>query len=806
MLLIRSQALLIRSQALLIVVAVATFFYPVFLQGKIPLPSDMVVGAYHPWLDYKWGYVTGVPVKNPITSDAVSLIYPEQMLGVDLIKLGEFPLWNPYILTGTPLFANLQAAPFSPTNFLYFLFETLSAWSLQIVFQHLLAALFSFLLLRHWNVSKFGSVLGGIAFAFSGFNLIFSQWNGHTLASSFIPLAVLFEDRYLKKHETRDGVLLSLTLVFQLLSGYPQISLYTALAIVILWGIRFYEERGFKFVKKTVLLAFFLLLALSLAAFQILPTLELWRLSQRSFEPNSFTWTFLPWSKIITFLAPDYFGNHATGNYWGPQDYTSNTGYVGVVVFVLATLGLGFLKAKRAVLFLFTLLIFSLVLSFPTPLSIFLWGSDVFGMQAASAHRATVLFNFAASLLSGFGFDYLLSRRKPQFKYALIFPSFILGGFLFVTVYLIASSQNFPKYSVGLRNLVLPIAIFVTSTLILWFIARWDRFKKLGLVSLSFLLLFELFRFGWKFTPFSERRLVFPRTPILDFLISQEQPFRVTGNKVIPVNLRTPYKLDSLEGYETIHPVRISHFLAALNSQGIDATPTGRYGIVDNDTSHLLDLVNTKYYLAYKLNQRGEPDPSGNIPERFREERFKLAFEDKSVAILESKTVLPRAFLVYDWETEGDPEEILTKLLDPNYPFSSKIILEQDPQIERTAADMRNEVLCNEVSCTEVFYQKYKEQGSIIEVKTDREGLLFVSDSWYPGFRAYVDGRETRIYRANYTFRAVIVPRGTHEVRFLYSPESFKIGRVISSATLFILVALFVADKYGIARRIKIAD
>ena len=82
-----------------IFIIVAIFFYPVWLQNKIPLPADFVIGTYYPWLDYKWGgYGAGVPVKNPITTDVVSFIFPMQMLSIDLLKQGIIPLWNENIL------------------------------------------------------------------------------------------------------------------------------------------------------------------------------------------------------------------------------------------------------------------------------------------------------------------------------------------------------------------------------------------------------------------------------------------------------------------------------------------------------------------------------------------------------------------------------------------------------------------------------------------------------------------------------------------------------------------------------------
>src|SRR3990167_5634407 len=131
----------------------AAFFWKVWIKGMVPIPGDFVVGVYYPWLDYKWGYAVGVPVKNPMTTDVVSFTYPMQTLAIDILKEGNAPLWNPYILGGSPLLANFQSAPFSPTNFLYFLTDKLSAWSIQIFLQHFLAALFTFLLLCHWKVS-----------------------------------------------------------------------------------------------------------------------------------------------------------------------------------------------------------------------------------------------------------------------------------------------------------------------------------------------------------------------------------------------------------------------------------------------------------------------------------------------------------------------------------------------------------------------------------------------------------------------------------------------------------------------------
>ncbi|MFH1792384.1 MAG: YfhO family protein [Patescibacteria group bacterium] len=772
---------------ILIIFVVCIFFWKVFLKGQVPIPGDFIVGVYYPWLDYKWGFPTGVPVKNPMTTDVVSLIFPEQMLGIDLLKSGELPLWNPFILTGTPLFANLQAASFSLTNFVYFMFDQVNAWSIQIILQHVLAATFTYLLLRHWKVSKLGSVFGSLVFSFSGFNMIFSQWNGHTLTSAFIPLILLFEDRFLAKAKYLDGLGFSFSLFFQLLAGYPQTSFYTFFAIVILWLVRIKFKKSFYY--KTFLLGIFGILALGISSFQLFPARELWGLSQRDFEPHPFEWAFLPWKKIITFIAPDYFGNHSTQNYWGPQDYTSNTAYIGVIAMILSVFSVKLIK-KREVLFLFILSIFSLLMSFCTPLSRFLWENNIFSLGAASAHRATILFTFAMACLTGFGVDvFVKSKNKKDSIIALFIPYLIILLFVFYAFSLKGDLiRGIPIFRVAFRNLAIPGCVLISATVILFLVNIFkNKYRLLGICLLGFLSVFELFWTGWKFTPFSNKDLIYPSTPVLDFLAKQEKPFRVTGNKVIPVNMRSYYRLESLEGYETIHSLRISQFLAIINSSRVGTDPVGRYGTVDNDTSALLDLVNTKYYLTLKRDINGVPSVEGQIPERFITDRFKVVFEDKTVVVLESESSLPRAFMVYNWEIIQENEEILNNLLEKDFSFSSKIILEDLPSVKVT----------NDISKSSVIYEEYKEQKSALFVETEKEGMLFVSDLHYPGWKAFVDGKEVKIYRADFAFRAIAIPEGKHNVEFVYKPSSFFQGLKLSALSLLAIILLGLAYKFG---------
>jgi hypothetical protein len=83
----------------------------------------------------------------------------------------------------------------------------------------------------------------------------------------------------------------------------------------------------------------------------------------------------------------------------------------------------------------------------------------------------------------------------------------------------------------------------------------------------------------------------------------------------------------------------------------------------------------------------------------------------------------------------------------------------------------------------------------VVAAESDDEAFLYLSDTYYPGWRAYVDGRETKIYRANLAFRAVEVPRGRHTVVFRYVPVSFYSGLVLTLLGIVLCIWLWRRDE-----------
>ncbi|MGH7245620.1 MAG: hypothetical protein ACREGI_01655, partial [Candidatus Levyibacteriota bacterium] len=161
-----------------LIFAVLIFFQPFFLQRLLPIPSDTIVGLYHPFRDlYSKTFPHGIPFKNFLITDPVRQQYPWRELVVSLESHAQLPLWNPYNFSGSPLLANFQSGAFYPLNIFLFLLPFSIGWTLLIVLEPLLSAVFMYLFLRRLRIEKVAAILGGITFAFCGFSVAWMEWN-----------------------------------------------------------------------------------------------------------------------------------------------------------------------------------------------------------------------------------------------------------------------------------------------------------------------------------------------------------------------------------------------------------------------------------------------------------------------------------------------------------------------------------------------------------------------------------------------------------------------------------------------------
>ena len=158
----------LRILPIIIFVFIVLFFFKPFLfENKLPIPSDTIVGLYHPFRDlFSKNYPNGIPFKNSLITDPVRQQYPWRDLAISIANKFEPPIWNPYSFSGTPLLANFQSAVFYPFNLLFFILPFNIGWSVLILLQPLLAGIFLYWYLRNLSIHRLASFLGSLVFAF----------------------------------------------------------------------------------------------------------------------------------------------------------------------------------------------------------------------------------------------------------------------------------------------------------------------------------------------------------------------------------------------------------------------------------------------------------------------------------------------------------------------------------------------------------------------------------------------------------------------------------------------------------------
>jgi hypothetical protein len=184
----------------------------------------------------------------------------------------------------------------------------------------------------------------------------------------------------------------------------------------------------------------------------------------------------------------------------------------------------------------------------------------------------------------------------------------------------------------------------------------------------------------------------------------------------------------------------------------------------------ILGLLNVKYVLA------DHEIFSSNLKKIY----------DREIKIYLNKKTSSRVFIVNDFKIIRDRAEGLDELNNPEFDFAKYVILEEKPQVS----------IYPETKNIKSEAHIIKDDGSELSInaKMASPGFLVLTDTFYPGWKVFVDNVEKKIYRANVAFRAVFLKEGIHEVKFLYDPVSFKLGVLITGITLLLLSMFFIIE------------
>ncbi len=738
----------------LFIIIAGIFYYPTIFYRKLPVPTDTLVGLYHPFRDlYAETNPRGVPFKNFLITDPVRQHIPWRKIVIESWKRGERPALNPYTFTGVPLDANIQAAPYYPLNIFFLLFDFPNAWTLLIMLQPILAGVFLYLFLRHHSISVIASCIGALSWAFGGFATAWMTWGTIMHTALWLPLILLAIDALLIRNKTKKYVLgwsvcLGLALMMTFFGGHMQIAFYVYVLSIVYFTWRIKSLNNHSVLRWVIPTLGAVIL---ITAVQWSPFMRFLSESGRAGALDAWKTTgwFLPWQHLVQFLAPDFFGNPATLNYWGVWNYGEFIGYIGLIPLLFAMSTFRLTGVPRFFVGMATLSIFFML---PHPLSRFPFQLHIPIISVLQPTRLMVLVDFSLAILAAFGFDHFLKGNLKQAKKtAVVFGLglvvlwvFVLGVRIFVR-----DIDFLGNLAVAKRNLVIP-AILFTGFLLLLGAFQWvkqRRFKRLVLGLLFVIIVFDLLRFGWKFTPFTPREYFFPATKVIRFLQNQPKPFRVMSldDRILPPNTSTYYGIESIEGYDPIAPRSYEDFLVASERGKADISkPTGfnRIYTAHNVDSPLLPYFNVRYVLSLV-----------DVDRPFLREIMR----EGETRVYEYMFGLPRAYLADIAVISETPGETLSKLIENKAlrlgVYNEKVDIAHVPLSSTETADIIT----------------YVPNKLLLKVSAERgKRLLVILNRFDNRWTAKIDSIPVALFPVNYLFMGLVVPSGVHDVILSY--------------------------------------
>lgn len=764
------------------ILIVFVFFWKVFVQGLLPIPADSLVGLYHPFRDvYAGTYPNGIPFRNFLLTDPVLQQYPWRWLAVNELKEGRAPLWNPYTHAGAPLEGNFQSAPFYPLNVLLFISPFPAGWTVLVMLQPLLAGLFMYLYLRKIRVVPEASFLGGLVYAFGGFSTVWFEWNTVGQVALWMPAVLLITEHILESLQ-RHSISRRLLLLFAALvtvdssywlAGHPQIAFYVWTVTNIYLFYRCWQIiKSLSAAKKKQyvgrILGFFSLVTVAVGAVIAVPMYEfITFVANSSRQTDQAAWEtaegwFIPWKHLIQFLAPDFFGNPATLNYWGTWNYLELTGYVGVAPLILALIAVFFRRDKKT--FFFGMLgLFGLLFALPTPLAKLPFQFSLPFIATSQPTRLLLVIDFSLAVLTALGLDAFI-KRQIQFKQAMkviaLFGIIYTGLWLFVLYERNAAfsaigdpgiiQQQFENLSTSLRNLVLPTALFITAGFLLVMVRLLNKsvLSTIAVFALILIVSFDLLRFGWKFTPFSRQEYLYPQSRLLRYLQERAgsgEVFRImsTDRRILPPNVSVMYGLQTVDGYDPLFLTDYAELISAWVRNEADISPYQFNRIItpQNYDSRLADLLNVRFILSF---------------DELSSEKLVPVFEEGNTKLYENVQAFPRAYLAESVVRARDKQQAIELLFDYSIDLQKTAVVYEGVAVADAAREEGERAVIQDYSSSRIR----------IQVNASADRLLVLSDTYYPSWRSTIDGNETKIYKTNYTFRGVVVPAGDHTVEF----------------------------------------
>lgn len=767
---------------------------------------------------------------------------------------GIYPLWVPYIFMGMPSLASMAAAIPSAHNFYSFIwnkvFEAFSGGNLFLLTlpYYFIFALTSFFYARYKFrnnlIALFASLLA--VFATGIIQLIIVGHHTKMMTFAFFPLILLLVDKIAEDEEKSYYKLLlyfailTITLYFTIHFHHIQMLFYTFmmtglyLLYLLLYRL-FTKAKSANVIKALSAFLIGLVIAFAMDADIIMSIKEYNKYSIRgessvvaksenkdAGQPLDYNyatnWSFSP-GEVMTFILPYYygFGNveikdpksgqmQRTNLYWGQMPFTDSPVYFGVIVLVLAIIGSAYNFKKNPFVQATTfIVVFFLFLSFGRTFPLIY---DLFynHMPFFSSFRAPVMIHyymdFAFVILACYGLLTIINFAKNhETEEKLVKISYGVGAvallMILISVFGFENSymesvtagplaqklmaQGYPAQQVAgyLKQQVGPVAygnvisdlrlhgfLILIVAVFIWLYSRKTVARNLMLAVIILIGLFDLLSVSMKTLHWDDKKQrddFVAESDYTKWILSKEPEtynYRVAqmskGNLVTSNDLAA-FRLHQFNGY---HGAKIRIYQDAIDVAG-------------GENPFLLGLANVKYVIS-----------DSPLKDTLS---YQEVYKGSNIVYL-NRYAKPRSFFVNEVKID-EGLNILNNIKSFSFNALNTAYLEKQlpQQIEKADSTAYSKI--TKFGIHEIEY----------DVQASGNNLLVLNEIYYPaGWKAFIDGQETEIFKTNYFQRAVIVPKGKHKLEFKFYPETYYTGKKISIAANILVTLLLIGGVAGI--------
>ncbi|UCB51852.1 MAG: hypothetical protein JSV10_07650 [Candidatus Zixiibacteriota bacterium] len=759
-----------------------------------------------------------------------SFVFSDQMLfGTDTIEAGvmfrsfyasfvnqyhAIPQWNPYLFGGMPFVDAMHGDTFYPLALLQFVMPISRALGWKLVFTVFLAGAFTYLCMRAFRFSRLVSLLSSVAYMFSA-NLVtwvYGGQDGRMYVTSLLPLLFFFLERALDTRKWIYYIGLGFAIGLLILANHPQLAYYALWAVGLYFLFRLVmgftsskEESTSQKIKPLIKPVVFFVIAtvigLALSLVQILPPyVYVNKYSPRAEGGRGYDYA-VSWSahpeELVSQVVPEFCGYslQEENTYWGRNPFKQNADYGGVIPLLFAVLALLFVKDKKRWFFLgLSGLAIIHSLGGHTPIYRLFYHLVPQVKNFRAPGLILFLLIFSVVFLSALFLQRLLkgikdsSEQKRLFKTLLIVVAaffgisflFTIAGSALLSIWTGIMYPGIDAYKGRVLSQNLPNVVggfWIVTVLVglaagaVYLLVKGKIAPTFFIIGVGVLVIFDLWRIDAKFIRDFDHRGHFRRDAAIEFLQRDTDKFRV-------ISLPRTYQGQNILAYHNVGQVLGYHgnqlkayddfterkLLETARTQEEYQQRYARFLFGPKP-----DLLNVKYFLSRQPLEHA---------------KFEQVFHQGGVYVFQNRNYLPRARIVFDYEVIRDREEILRRITAPDFDYRSSVILEEKPEISSVPKDTSAPLGVASI-------QKDQINSMTVTTALSQPGFLILSENHYPSWKVYVDGKQDKIYRANYLFRAVYLDEGEHEVKFVFDSATYRVGKTSTLLTSVLLLAIF---------------